>query len=274
MASTGSLLRDRLLARRRDGLDDQQLAVEVLGIRGAPPALARRLVAQALVVEDRRDAWRQTGERICQDAPPLPGVYILRDDEARVLYVGKAVHLRRRLQTHFSGRRWRATKAELTRVATAEWILVGSELEALLREASLIDELQPVVNVQIETRGLDAHAVPSSLVKDLILILPSIEEDSAELVAVKPAGAWMLQRTRRNGADLAVHVRRLWRFFALRSGAGTRPLAPIAYSWLARRGATTTRLDPHAAGSERSLRARLGAALRDAQLFHERLEQC
>ena len=52
------MLRDRLLARLAemgDAPDHQRLAAEVLGIRGAPPELARRLVAQALVVEDRRD---------------------------------------------------------------------------------------------------------------------------------------------------------------------------------------------------------------------------
>ena len=71
------LLRDRLLARMRemgDAPDYQRLASDVLGIRGAPPDLARRLVAQALVVEDRRDAWRQAGERISRGAPSTPGV--------------------------------------------------------------------------------------------------------------------------------------------------------------------------------------------------------
>ena len=115
--------------------DHQRLAAEVLGIRNAPPELARRLVAQALVVEDRRDAWRRAGERIAAAAPATPGVYVLRDDEERALYVGKAINLRRRLRAHFADRRWRGLKAPLARVADAEWQEVGSEIEALLREA-------------------------------------------------------------------------------------------------------------------------------------------
>ena len=58
------MLRDRLLARLAemgDAPDHQRLAAEVLGIRGAPPELARRLVAQALVLEDRREVWRAGG---------------------------------------------------------------------------------------------------------------------------------------------------------------------------------------------------------------------
>ena len=108
------VLRDRLLARLAemgDAPDHQRLAAEVLGIRGAPPELARRLVAQALVLEDRRDAWRAAGERICRDAPAAPGVYVLKDADGRALYVGKAVNLRRRLRAHFAERRWRALEA-------------------------------------------------------------------------------------------------------------------------------------------------------------------
>src|SRR5436853_6496726 len=85
------MLRDKLLARiaeMGDALDHQRLAAEVLGIRGAPPELAKRLVAQALVLEDRREAWRLAGTRICRDAPTTPGVYVLKDTAGRVLYVG------------------------------------------------------------------------------------------------------------------------------------------------------------------------------------------
>src|SRR5262249_46008752 len=138
------MLRDKLLARidQMGGAPNhQRLAEEVLGIRGAPPELARKLVAQALVLGDRQDAWRRVGDRICRDAPAVPGVYILRDADGVALYVGKAVNLRRRLRTHFSPRRWCSMPPALSRVADAEWMAVGSELEALLREAALIAEL-------------------------------------------------------------------------------------------------------------------------------------
>src|SRR5262245_3408855 len=132
------MLRDRLRARLDEmgaRPDYQMLVSEVLGIRGAPPELARKLVAQALVIEDRQEAWRRAGERICQEAPTRPGVYVLRDADGAPLYVGKAVNLRRRLRAHFAERRWRGIKPEMSRVIDAEWTEVGSEIEALLREA-------------------------------------------------------------------------------------------------------------------------------------------
>ena len=272
------MLRDRLLARLAemgDAPDHQRLAAEVLGIRGAPPELARRLVAQALVLEDRSEVWRRTGERICADAPATPGVYVLEDAGGQPLYVGKAINLRRRLRAHFAARRWRAIKPEMAHAAGATWHEVGSELEALLREAALIHELQPPVNVQTSAPDLATREVPRALVRDVVVLVPSVELDSVELVAATVDGRWMIQRTRRGGDDLAVHTQRLMRFFnGLRRGRDEVPaLAPIVFSWLFGRGETATRLDPREVRDARELRARLAALLRDERLFHERLDQ-
>ncbi len=269
------LLRDRLLARlaEQPAPDYQQLAAEVLGIRNAPPELARRLVSQALVVEDRQEAWRRIGERICAAAPSTPGVYVLRDAEGRALYVGKANNVRRRLRAHFARRRWRGLKASFARAVEAEWQEVGSELEALLREAALIHELRPPANVQVGAPALDTRAIPSRLVRDAVLIVRSIEADSAELVAARASdGGWLIQRTRRSGADLAVHASRLWRFFhsPLRARFRAAPLAPIVFSWLAGRGAGASRVDPHD-GTPQQMRARLAALLAEEALFTERI---
>jgi hypothetical protein len=272
------MLRDRLIARLAEmgaDPDHQRLAAEVLGIRGAPPELARRLVAQALVLEDRRETWRRAGERICRDAPPTPGVYVLKDAGGRALYVGKAVNLRRRLRAHFADRRWRSIKPEMSRADAAEWQEVGSEIEALLREAALIQELEPPVNVQTAAPDLSTREVPPALVRDVLVLAPSVEADSVELIGAVVDGRWMIQRTRRNGADLAVHVQRLMRFFngLRRHEMPSLALAPIVFSWLHRRGDAVTRLDPRDVRDAREFRGRLAALLRDERLFHERLEQ-
>lgn len=279
------MLRDKLLARLAtmgDTPDHERLAAEVLGIRGASPELAKRLVAQALVLEDRREIWRRAGERICRHAPPTPGVYVLKDAGGRALYVGKAVHLRRRLRAHFAGRRWRALKPEMSRAADAEWREVGSEIEALLREAELIHTLQPPVNVQVGAPDLDTRAVPRALLRDVIVLQPSIEPDSVELICAAIDGDWMIQRTRRSGADLGVHTRRMMKFFNASGAAPTNrtgstarssQLAPLVFSWLADRGSRATRLDPHDSGTTGELRRRLAALFVDDRLFVERLDQ-
>jgi hypothetical protein len=186
-------------------------------------------------------------------------------------------------------------KAAMARAVDAEWQVVGSELEALLREAALIEDLQPTVNVQTGPPALRTRAIPRALMRDVIVVLPSVEEDAVELVAVRADGPWMIQRTRRDGAHLAVHASRLMRFFhsplarrrmatALRHTVDLPArgatidvhhglLAPIVFSWLAGRGTEATRLDPHDAPTRRELAARLSALLSDARLFNERLDQ-
>jgi predicted GIY-YIG superfamily endonuclease len=269
------LLRDRLRARlnAEPAPDYQQLAADVLGIRNAPPELARKLVSQALVVEDRREEWLRIGERICENAPAVPGVYVLRDADGRALYVGKASNLRRRLRTHFSGRRWRGLKADFARAVDAEWEEVGSELEALLREAILIDELAPLVNVQIGPPDLSTRNVPAAILRDVIVIVPSRDEEFVQLVGARVAdSAWLMERARRDGAGITGLASRLSRFFhsPLRGQFQGPPFAPIVFSWLAGRGAAATRLDPHD-GSRRELRTRLTALIRDPALFAERI---
>ncbi|MEQ1907508.1 MAG: nucleotide excision repair endonuclease [Vicinamibacterales bacterium] len=284
------LLRDKLLSRIAEAggkPDYVQLAADVLCIRNAPPALARRLVEQAMVVEDRREVWLRTGARICADAPPQPGVYLLRDADRRVLYVGKANNIRRRLQTHFAARRWRSLKHEFARATDAEWLTVGSEIEALIREAIWIRDLSPVANVQISAPVLETRAVPSALLRDTIVVLPSTDPASVEVLAVCVTGAVMLVRVLRDGVGLSARVTALRRFFARNAtgaahtsaetdaedqGAGTLDrCAPLVFTWLAGRGAGATRLDPHDAGSTRELQRRLKLLIEDERLFAERI---
>lgn len=252
------------------------LATEVLGIRNAPPPLARRLVTQALVIEDRREAWLQTGARIAASAPAVPGVYVLRDADGQVLYVGKAINLRRRLRTHFAARRWRGLKAPLARAAQAEWQLVGSELEALLREAVLIRDLQPTVNVQVGAPNQKGRDVPAPLQRDVVVVLPSVEERQAELVAARTDGQWLQVRVRRDAEsedELAAAVRRLVGFFQHPSPCeDPSPFAPIVFSWLAYRGGAATRLDPQAWTSFDEAVVRMKKLLADKDLFTQRLE--
>jgi predicted GIY-YIG superfamily endonuclease len=274
-------LRDRLLARMAGmggTIDYVRLAEDVLGIRNAPAPLARRLVEQALVVEDRRDAWLRTGERICEQAPQVPGVYVLRAEDGRALYVGKANNIRRRLRTHFAARRWRHLKPEFARAANVEWHPAGSEIEALLVEARWIRDLAPVANVQVSAPALDTRAVPAKLLRDAIVVLPSIEEAHVQLLGVRVSGHVLLTSAPRSGSGLAARATVLRRFFrdepALGRFGGERPfdgLAPLVFSWLAGRGAAATRLDPHDVPSARELARRLEVVLADERLFTERI---
>jgi excinuclease ABC subunit C len=86
-----------------------------------------------------------------RDVPHKPGVYLMRDRLNRVIYVGKARDLRKRLGTHFMpSRRVTAdlkTRALLDSVWDFEVHLVRNEPEALLLEGKLIKEFRPKYNI-------------------------------------------------------------------------------------------------------------------------------
>src|SRR6187397_12315 len=85
------------------------------------------------------------------DVPHKPGVYLHRDRFQRVIYVGKARDLRKRLSQYFTPSKvMRAdlkTQALLDAIWDFEWHLASSEPEALLLEGRLIKEFRPRYNI-------------------------------------------------------------------------------------------------------------------------------
>lgn len=83
--------------------------------------------------------------------PAQPGVYVYRDRFGNVIYVGKAVNLRRRMSQYFqASRRTLAdpkTRSLLNSIATFEYYEVRNEEEALILETRLIKEYAPRYNV-------------------------------------------------------------------------------------------------------------------------------
>jgi excinuclease ABC subunit C len=80
--------------------------------------------------------------------PARPGVYLFRDGDGRVVYVGKAKSLRSRLSNYFTGEHHPRTRAMVEAARDVEWIVTDSELEALHLEVSLIKQHRPRYNVR------------------------------------------------------------------------------------------------------------------------------
>ncbi|MDQ3751302.1 MAG: excinuclease ABC subunit UvrC [Actinomycetota bacterium] len=80
--------------------------------------------------------------------PTRPGVYLFRDAQGRVIYVGKAKLLRNRLGNYFTSDLHARTYAMVEAAADLEWIVTDSEIEALHLELNLIKEHRPRYNVR------------------------------------------------------------------------------------------------------------------------------
>ncbi|HCM26408.1 MAG: excinuclease ABC subunit C [Treponema sp. GWB1_62_6] len=85
-----------------------------------------------------------------KDAPLEPGVYIWRDVDGQIIYVGKARVLRHRLNSYFSGEKDVKTRTLLKRARSIETIIVGNEYEALLLENTLIKQHTPKYNINLK----------------------------------------------------------------------------------------------------------------------------
>jgi len=83
-------------------------------------------------------------------APDAPGVYLMRDRLGRVLYIGKAKALKKRLRSYLSRDLAGRTQALLSKVAEVEFRLAANEAMALLLEFKLIHEFKPRYNVSLK----------------------------------------------------------------------------------------------------------------------------
>ena len=82
--------------------------------------------------------------------PTLPGVYLMHDEQDHVIYVGKAIKLRNRVRQYFQSTSKGAKIDQMVRhIRRFEYIVTGSELEALALECNLIKEYHPKYNTML-----------------------------------------------------------------------------------------------------------------------------
>jgi excinuclease ABC subunit C len=84
--------------------------------------------------------------------PEEPGVYLFRDEKGRVIYVGKAKSIRKRVASHFSKAQVRSSPGHAEMVASVEsleCVVVASEAEALLAEQNFIKQYRPRFNIRL-----------------------------------------------------------------------------------------------------------------------------
>jgi excinuclease ABC subunit C len=93
----------------------------------------------------------EPGESITEQRrklPDQPGVYIFADKAGKVLYVGKAVSIRKRVSGHFSGKSTRG-RDMVDQIASIDFLVTENEAEALLAEQQFIKRHRPRFNIRL-----------------------------------------------------------------------------------------------------------------------------
>lgn len=108
-----------------------------------PKSPVEEAVGRARVVMDRT---------LAQGLPKKPGVYIMRDRQGEIVYIGKAKNLRSRVASYYSEHIGKTRKMDglIENVARIDHEVVGSELEALLLESQLIRRFLPRYNTALK----------------------------------------------------------------------------------------------------------------------------
>src|SRR5215204_7063632 len=98
------------------------------------------------------DTQESRGERLAEQRrglPDQPGVYLFRDARGRVIYVGKAKSIRKRVASHFSNPTMYGTTALTEEIDHIEALVVVTEAEALLTEQNFIKQYKPRFNIRL-----------------------------------------------------------------------------------------------------------------------------
>lgn len=83
--------------------------------------------------------------------PTDPGVYLFRDENDNLLYIGKAKHLHSRVKSYFtSSKKPLKTQLLLSKIKSIDWIIVNNETEALLLENRLVKKNKPKYNIDLK----------------------------------------------------------------------------------------------------------------------------
>ena len=87
-----------------------------------------------------------------ESAPKVSGVYLMKDDEGNVMYIGKAKNLRSRVQSYFREKSDGRYSVAILRdkVKTVEYLTTKNDREALLLEDKLIKQYQPKYNIDLK----------------------------------------------------------------------------------------------------------------------------
>lgn len=82
--------------------------------------------------------------------PDNPGCYLHKDKNGTIIYVGKAKNLRNRVRSYFRGSHDTKTERLVSEIVDFEFIVTGSNIEALLLEINLIQENMPKYNIMLK----------------------------------------------------------------------------------------------------------------------------
>jgi len=118
--------------------------------------------------------------------PEKPGVYLMKDTQEQIIYVGKAKVLKNRVKSYFTGSHNGKTALLVSQIVDFEYILTESEVEALVLECNLIKKYNPKYNILLR----DDKTYPYLIITDenhpRILVTRQVKKGSGKYFGPYP----------------------------------------------------------------------------------------
>lgn len=121
--------------------------------------------------------------------PTSPGVYLMKNDQDEIIYVGKAVNLRNRVRSYFRELKpdQAKTKALVKHIADLEYILADNELEALVLECNLIKKYRPKYNINLKDDKTYPYLKITNEPYPQVLVTRKVAKDGARYFGPYPS---------------------------------------------------------------------------------------
>lgn len=82
--------------------------------------------------------------------PAQPGIYLMKDSENKIIYIGKAKNLKNRVRSYFLKNQNYKTQKLVTKIEGIEFVLTDNESEAFLLESNMIKQYRPIFNIELK----------------------------------------------------------------------------------------------------------------------------
>lgn len=152
-------------------------------------------VVNAESLEEREKAMEGIRHKLAL-LPDLPGCYLMKNREGTIIYVGKAKILKNRVRSYFTGSHDGKTQRLVTDIRDFEYIVTGSNMEALILECNLIKKYYPRYNVLLKDDKTFPYIKITNELHPRLEVTRKIIKDKAKYFGPYPNG-YAAQQTKK-----------------------------------------------------------------------------
>ncbi len=118
--------------------------------------------------------------------PTLPGCYLMKNKDGKIIYIGKAKNLKNRVRSYFRGKKEGKTALLVQEIADFEYIVTASDKEALLLEVTLIQKHKPRYNILLKFGTTYPYIKITNERHPQLIITSEVEKDGADYFGPYP----------------------------------------------------------------------------------------